>query len=423
MPSIFRVAIVFSLILFAIRKNLSLGNAFALGGIFLAIFFGMSWTAASDSIFRAVLDLNTVSLSLIVVLILVLSKSMEVAGQMSRLLKEFQGLIASPRLNLVVFPALIGLLPMPGGALFSAPMVKDLGRQSNLLPPHLSYINYWFRHIWEYWWPMYPGVLLATLMADIILAAYILSMLPFTVMAAYIGWVPVESAFVPHVRKKADRRRIRFFLMELMPILIAIIPGLACSILFSAILPRLTFAKEAGLISALCGAVAWVWYKNRFSAKQIRRLLINTQQAKMLYMVFAILIFKELLTDSDAVSQVADELTQWRVPLILVAAILPFIVGVITGITVAFVGTTFPIIIPLVHSHGQPEYMLAYVMFSLVFGFIGVLISPLHLCLTLSNQYFNARISEVYRLLRLPCLGLAMLATVYFLLLRLFISI
>ena len=34
------------------------------------------------------------------------------------------------RLTLIIlFPALIGLLPMPGGAIFSAPMVKNLGQQ------------------------------------------------------------------------------------------------------------------------------------------------------------------------------------------------------------------------------------------------------------------------------------------------------
>ncbi|MGD8971061.1 MAG: DUF401 family protein [Desulfobacterales bacterium] len=73
--------------------------------------------------------LKTLALSIIVTLILVLSHSMEVSGRMNRLLDNFRGLVRRPSLNLIVFPALMGLLPMPGGAIFSAPMVKNLGHR------------------------------------------------------------------------------------------------------------------------------------------------------------------------------------------------------------------------------------------------------------------------------------------------------
>jgi hypothetical protein len=37
-------------------------------------------------------------------------------------------------------------------------------------------------------------------------------------------------------------------------------------------------------------------------------------------------------------------------------------------------------------------------------GFAGVMLSPLHLCLVLTREYFNADITKVYRLLWLPSL-------------------
>ena len=79
-PAIVRVAIVFFLVLLAIRKKLSRGNAFVLGGIFLALLFRMAPAAAAAAILRAALDVKTVFLSVIVVLILVLSNSMEAAA-------------------------------------------------------------------------------------------------------------------------------------------------------------------------------------------------------------------------------------------------------------------------------------------------------------------------------------------------------
>ena len=126
-PALLRVAIVFLLVLIAIRKKLSLGNAFLLGALALGVLFGESPPVIAQSVAKSLFDLKTVSLALIVSLILVLSNSMEKAGQMQRLLASFQGLVSNPRLNLTIFPALIGLLPMPGGAVFSAPMVKELG--------------------------------------------------------------------------------------------------------------------------------------------------------------------------------------------------------------------------------------------------------------------------------------------------------
>ncbi|MBN2398226.1 MAG: DUF401 family protein, partial [Deltaproteobacteria bacterium] len=84
----------------------------------------------------------------------------------------------------------------------------------------------------------------------------------------------------------------------------------------------------------------------------------------------------------------------------------------------AFVGSTFPIIIPLIHSMGEGAFMPAYVALALVTGFLGVLLSPLHLCLLLSNQYFGASFGQVYRHLLLPCLFLFATGLLYFFFVR-----
>ena len=154
-PAIIRVLIVFIFFLFLIRKKLSLGNAFLLVAILFSVLFGLHPRAMIGSMAESIVYPKTLSLALIVSLILILSSSMELSGQMKRLLGKFKGLIKNIRINLIVFPALIGLLPMPGGAIFSAPMVKDLGMQSELSGDKLSFINYWFRHIWEYCWPWF----------------------------------------------------------------------------------------------------------------------------------------------------------------------------------------------------------------------------------------------------------------------------
>jgi hypothetical protein len=104
----------------------------------------------------------------------------------------------------------------------------------------------------------------------------------------------------------------------------------------------------------------------------------------------------------------------WQIPLVPIAMILPFIVGLVGGITIAFVGATFPILVSLVNTLGQSSLMLPYMMLALVCGFAGVLVSPLHLCLLLSNEYFETDLLAVYRCLRLPVVALVAGGFLYF---------
>ena len=192
-PAFIRILIVFAVILFSIRRKWALGHCFSLGAFILGLLFGMDPLAILKSAALAILHPKTLSLAIVVSLILVLSHSLEAAGQMQRLLNRFQGLIRIPAINIVVFPALIGLLPMPGGAIFSAPMVKNLGTNRQLDGADLSYVNYWFRHVWEYWWPLYPGILLITAIGGFNLWSLVLTAFPMTIVAVVAGYWPLRG--------------------------------------------------------------------------------------------------------------------------------------------------------------------------------------------------------------------------------------
>jgi hypothetical protein len=138
----------------------------------------------------------------------------------------------------------------------------------------------------------------------------------------------------------------------------------------------------------------------------------------MVYMVAAILVFQGILEESRAVQRVSQEMLRWHIPLLPIAMLLPFLVGGVVGITIAFVGTTFPILISLVNTMGQEALMLPYLMLALASGFAGVLLSPLHLCFLLSNEYFKTTLVPVYRFMRVPLGALLAAALGYFWILR-----
>ena len=93
---------------------------------------------------------------------------------------------------------------------------------------------------------------------------------------------------------------------------------------------------------------------------------------------------------------------------------LPFIIGLLTGLTVGFVGITFPLIFSTIVPNGidvLPMAVLAYVS-----GVTGVMLSPVHLCLVLTNQYYNSSLRKVYKTLIPVALSVLALAVVGFLL-------
>jgi len=421
-PAIVRILIIFVLILLAIKRKWMLGNAFLCGALGLGLFFTMGPMAIGRSFLVAMLYPKTLSLTIIVGLILVLSHSLERSGQMARLLESFRGLLRWPRVNLVIFPALIGLLPMPGGAIFSAPMVKSMGHNHHLSGAHLSYVNYWFRHIWEYWWPLYPGILLTTALANVDLWRLVFFTLPLTFVAVIAGYWPLRGTIlgsgVLADDTPASRAVVPFF-RNLAPIGLVIVGGLGLGLVFSARLPEQfrPVAKELGLIIALVAAIFWIWQQNRMAWHLRWAIIRQPAMLKMLYMVISILLFKGILEDSGAVGQISQEMLRRHIPLMPISMVLPFIVGVVSGITIAFVGATFPILITLIQAMGQNHLMLPYMMLALASGFMGVLLSPLHLCLLLSNEYFETSLVPVYRHMRVPLAVLLTATICYFMLL------
>ncbi len=120
----------------------------------------------------------------------------------------------------------------------------------------------------------------------------------------------------------------------------------------------------------------------------------------VILMVAGIMVFKGMLDASGAIEALPLFFRESGLPPVVVLFALPFIVGLLTGLTVAFVGATFPIITAMLGGHPDP----AMVTFAFASGFAGVMLSPTHLCLVLTVRYFKADLAGTYRLMYLPIL-------------------
>lgn len=418
-PSVIRILIVFAAILIAMKARLHMSLAFLTGVAALIILFAIPPQDAGIMIFKAIIGGKTLSLALLLLFIMLLSEGMALTGQMNRMLTAFRGMVKSPFINLAVFPMLTGLLPMVGGAVLSAPMVKEMANKAALEPAQLSYINYWYRHVWEFWWPMYPGFLMAVSLIYIPVTRLMLLMFPLAIIIIASGYLPARK-FMPKSLGNGEHkpRALRRFLKEAYPLFAVIAFGMLLGAVAARIFPQWQVAREACLIIALFLGTLWVLRLGRVPKHKALGLLKNKRLYSMVYVVFAIMIFQGVLVGSNAAKVLAAELVALNAPLVIICIALPFILASLTGITMAYVGASFPIIISMVTYMGMTHLMPAYIVLALAAGQCGLILSPTHACLVLSNQYFCTTHTRVYRYLIPPTALLFIASVLYFALLK-----
>ena len=91
-------------------------------------------------------------------------------------------------------------------------------------------------------------------------------------------------------------------------------------------------------------------------------------------------------------TSMAGELAQLGIPLAAVIVVFPFISGLTTGIAVGFVGASFPIVFSLLGNSPSAGTVLSTTVLAFGSGFLGVMLSPIHVCLIVTNQHFKTRL-------------------------------
>jgi integral membrane protein (TIGR00529 family) len=402
---------------------LQLSFCLLIGALVVGLWLGMSPIQWLRVALLSMIHLQALSLALIVGLIMVLSRIMDSAGQMRRLVESFILLARDPRTVGSVMAAMIGLLPMPGGALFSAPLVETSLSGQSVTVEQKTLINYWFRHIWEYWWPLYPGVVLAVTLLKVETWLYMLFMAPLTLISVLAG---ILFILKPMGGVNANGKGIRSwsalgnFLWEMIPVLVVILVIALIGGITSILVSFGFQVKVPGALSILPGllaAIVWVSLVNHVPRLRIQSSFLDRTILPMIFLVLAIMAFQGTLTESRAVLMIRDELTQYHVPLLLVIAMMPFLSGLITGIAVGFVGLSFPLVIPMFPTSHMPDYLF-YAALAYAFGYMGMMLSPVHLCFLVTKDYYKASFLKSYRHLLWPALFVMVTVLALFALVR-----
>lgn len=408
LPALAKVLLLFAAIVLFYKLKVPLWADLFLVSILTGLWFGIG--AVRTAKYTAIYAVSAESLYLCAVVFLIngISNVMNETGVLRRLVDAMTALLGHSIRSSAALPALIGLLPMPGGAIFSAPMVETACATGSQTPEQKTAINYWFRHIIEYWWPLYPGVILATTLFQIPMWKMLIQ-IPLTLAAVTGGWFFIlRPAFrggtAASERENRDPRAPgREALRESAAIIVMIAAIFGVGPLMQFVRVGGIAAKYLPVIFGVILATIWLIHAERISPVKAIRTMASRNQISMLLLAAGIIVFKGMLMEAGTFKGVQSDLVQYHMPAVVVIAALPFIAGMVTGIAVGFVGASFPIVISLLPpAVFGSELRLAYLVLAFSFGYIGMMLSPVHLCLILTKDYFKAEFAGIYRLLLVP---------------------
>lgn len=362
------------------------------------------WSALVSSA-HILIEGKTIQLMVILVMVLYMGAVMKSRKMFDRLIHSLNCIIRDKRVVAMVGPAILGFLPSPGGALLSAPMVEASTARMNLKPEFSTFLNFWFRHFWEFVWPVYAGLLLFQTMSGLPLKKIILFQSPFTLLNILTGVLVVFAYFKKHgVRPENPGKKNNIagtavdFFRGFWPILMVVI---------------LFFVVSLPLYLSLVGAAVMLTLVNRLGPKEVFSFVFSKFILKTSLLIVMVLIFQRVISISDAF----EVLKTWDISvglIVLFAFFISFTMGFLTGVNVAYIAIAYPILFPLIQDLPNFFTLSLYIY---VIGFAGILFSPLHLCLVLTNEYFHSSLYKVYKYLAFPVAVLVIASTVLVLIL------
>jgi integral membrane protein (TIGR00529 family) len=284
-------------------------------------------------------------------------------------------LVFPDRIAITILPMIMGFFPMPGGALFTVDFVRQVGEDKSFSKDILSFANYWFRHVWEFIYPLYPGfILYYTLLRinplDIVKRQAVLSLI--MILSGYFI-IFRNSQKKDYCIKKASGNII----------------SLIRDLWFIAIIFIFIFLSLPVYIALfLCCAIVALSHKMKIY--DVLSTIKGSINIEVLFTIYFVFFFQKVLEISELSLEMQSFIGDHPESSLLICVVFPFLTGYLTGITTSYVGICFPVLLPLF----EGNIWLAVVSYTS--GFAGVLLTPVHLCLSLTVSSFKANFKKVY---------------------------
>lgn len=369
-----------------IRKKINIGWVMLMNAVIIAVMTGMSWATAGQALYRGVMSSKTLSILLILTLILMIERIMRKSGMIARLVASVQGLMNGSPYSAVVLPIVIGMLPSPGGALFSCPMVEET--VADRLPQQRkAFINYWFRHTWLEAFILYPAVILLSELVEVPVLDMFVRILPFMVLWVILGvWSAYRKVDVNALRQPRDqqmgvRHHGRDLVRSAYPIFIIV--GIYLVLITVTNIP---FALQ--ISGALTVMILLI--RKRYPLKKTFHTFRKSIRPQYILTVTGVMIFNEFIKASGLIENWLQVIYDHQIPIQLLYVALPIFAAVFAGIAVNYVALAFPFLLLAGIGGNLWDVTAAFIC-----GVVGTMCTPVHLCSVMSADYFKVPVDKL----------------------------
>jgi integral membrane protein (TIGR00529 family) len=332
--------------------------------------------------------------------IMLLSQLYKDSGAMDLLNKSLEEVLRKPKAILTVIPAVIGLLPVAGGALMSAPVVDAVGDELRLSRPKKVYVNLWFRHLIFLTYPLSPQFIIAVALTGMTSTALLSIVIPVVVLMAAIGYLAsFRGVKEPSKERGPLRRALGFgsFLRAFSPIAVSIAGALALGFLSHELSKRgldVLIAVVMGLATLAATGV---------TAKSLLNALRGPTIYDITLATFGAFLLRNVVSASG-LSGALKSLVPSGSPGLLLVATVSTLCGFCLGSASGGLAVSISVLKDVMNFSFR-EAALAYMA-----ACLGYIISPLHLCLLFTVDYFKADLKEVYKV-TLPSFAVSLAIT------------
>ncbi|MGI6038156.1 MAG: DUF401 family protein [Limnochordia bacterium] len=392
-----------SVMLIGVRKKVPIGLSALAAGLLVALLSGQTLQVLGRSLTDLVVGNGILLLS--IALITVLGKVMQTSKAMERLASSTIRLFRKPQITVILLPTFAGFLSVPGASIFSAPMVDTTGAKLGMSQEQKAVANVYFRHLWYFFYPLYPPFLFLQQMTDIPYSAILIpGLIGAAIIFAITYWVSFRQteSVIDGQAQEGTQGAASTLLWSIFPLFLVL--GLAIG--FDVPFP---WAVVCGIVAALL-AVPGEALTGNVLLRRFQEGVLRGVDWGIVTAVAGIVFFSRTVVNSQAVAVLASSLSSGAGSIIFVSLVVPFLIGVITGNHQASIGITMPIILTVLAHLPNAYTFIALAYFA---SLIGYLISPAHVCLVGTTQYMGSDLQKTWQLAWIPTIIMLGLGLVF----------
>lgn len=389
--------IAMAIIILMLRRHIPIGPCMLTGGLFIWLMKTPELHYLTQAFSETLSLPRTYDIIFALYFVMCLEIELRTSGALAGMVHALQRIFSSNRVTLAVMPAFLGLLPSLGGARFSAPIVEEASKGLGLTSDHQSAINFWFRHIFEFSSPIIPGMIMACNIAGVAYSEFIMHLCWLTVLMFSVGWFvlirPIKADSIKEnaVSQAADEQGWQDLWLSLSPVVLTFV---------LVVFFNMNASVGMGVVTAGLFIVLH-FTKREVSLKEV---VVGAIDMKMFFNVLCILYFIQILTVTQVLQEIVTAFQNSPLPVPVIIACVSFIIGVLTGMSQGHVA----IIMPIIAAMQTGSLNLAGV--AMAFGVAGQMLTPTHMCLVVTVDYFKA---NFFKTLKPVLIGEVMLLTIF----------